>query len=465
MVAAAQQQVYVPNAAKTEPYPFTDEMERALVTLLASRPSFYAKLGPNLDPKAFNSPVAKLALEAVRAIAHDTGRGPDKLLIVTQRLRRWMGDGKLQQDDITAVSDMFDEAEDAGLPEEDTVIAEVAPILQRRAQREAIESALADYQKRQDPSHAFQILEKASLIGVAQESSGTLLGEQSFASLERVRNIERLPIGIMEVDEELLGGFYRGTETVYIAGTGGGKSQALIQNATAAALRGFFVGYITLELPEPIILARIKSNLTGVLVDDIMLDPETCRAPLMSFLRNPLYGGIVVGEFTPKVTSVADLRAWVKREEAKHGRRMDVLVVDYADKLGASRGYKKKGQDEENTYHSSLDVYEELRIWANEERRWVFTASQSTRAKDKGKKLGVDDVADSMHKVRVADYVITLNPRDEGATLLWHLAKNRLGKNGANIGPLPVHFETARIGPITWPDAYVIKQLGSEKLF
>ncbi len=466
-MAAATTQVYVPNNAKVEPYPFTEDMERALVTLLAQKPKLFGKLGALLDPKGFTDPVAKLGLEAVRAVAHDHGRGPDKALLVIQRLRRWMGEGKLDQDTLNGVSDMFDACEDAGLPSEESVIAEVAPILQRRAQRDAIESALSDYQKRVDPAHAFELLEKAARIGETEETTGTLLGNQSFAAMDRLKQVDRLPFGIMEVDDALGGGALRGTETVYIANTGGGKSQALIQNATAGALRGFLVGYVTLELPEQVIFARLKGNLTGVFVDDIMADPEKCRAELNRFLSNPLYGGIVVGQFTPKVTTVSDIRAWVDEQERKLGKRMDVLVCDYADRLGAGKGYKKKGKegDEENTYASALDVYEELRIWADETRRWVFTASQSQRSKDKGKKLGVDDVADSMHKVRVADYVITLNPRDENATLLWHIAKNRLGKSNQNIGPLPVQFETARIGPITWPDGYDAKVLGTASMF
>ncbi len=466
-MVAASTQVFVPNAAKVEPYPFTEDMERTLVTLLAQRPKLFGKLGQLLDPKGFNDPVAKLGLEAVRAVAHDHGRGPDKTMLVVQRLRRWMGEGKLTQDKVTEVADMFDASEDGGLPSEDAVVAEVAPILQRRAQRDAIESALSDYQKRQDPTHAFSLLEKASRLGEVEETTGTLLGSASFDAMARLSKVDRLPLGIMEVDDAFSGGFLRGTETVYIANTGGGKSQALIQNATAGALRGFLVGYATLELPEPVIFSRLKANLTGVFVDDIMVDPEKCRAELNRITSNPSYGGVIVGEFTPKVTTVADLRQWVEEQEAKHGRRIDVLVVDYADRLGAGKSYKKKaaGKDEENTYASALDVYEELRIWANETRRWVFTASQSQRSKDKGRKLGVDDVADSMHKVRVADYVVTLNPRDEDATLLWHIAKNRLGKSNQNIGPLPVSFEVGRIGPITWPDGYDTKVTGSGSFF
>lgn len=458
-------QVFVPSNVKVEPYPFTEDMERVLVTLLASRPKLYARLGIALDPKGFTDPVAKLALEAIRAVAHDHGRGPERAVIVIQRLRRWMGEGKLDQAKLDAVTDMFDATEDAGLPSEDAVVSEVAPILTRIAQRAAIESALGDYQKRQDPTQAFKLLEKASRIGAVEETSGTLLGDQSFAAMERLKRFERMPLGIMEVDDALGGGFLRGTETVYIANTGGGKSQALVQNACASALRGALVGYVTLELPEEVILARLKANLTGVFVDDILADPEKCRAPLMAVKNNPAYGGIVVGEFTPKVTTPGDLRDWVAGEEEKLGRHMDVLVVDYADRLGAGKAYKKRGKDgaeEQDTYASALDVYEELRIWANETRRWVFTASQSQRTAkgDKGGKLTVNDVADSMHKVRVADYVVTLNPRDEGATLLWHIAKNRLGKANQNIGPLPVQYECGRIGPVTWPDAYNTKLVG-----
>ena len=55
---------------------------------------------------------------------------------------------------------------------------------------------------------------------------------------------------------------------------------------------------------------------------------------------------------------------------------------------------------------------------------------------------------------RTADLVITLNPRDEGATLMFRIDKNRHGRGGEDIGPLPHEFEKGRVCPVYregWP--------------
>jgi uncharacterized Fe-S cluster-containing radical SAM superfamily enzyme len=69
----------------------------------------------------------------------------------------------------------------------------------------------------------------------------------------------------------------------------------------------------------------------------------------------------------------------------------------------------------------------------------------------------VDDVADSMHKVRVADLVLTLTPpntgEDEVTELIHYVAKHRTGKSNVQVGPLRTEFECARIAPMMLEDA------------
>ena len=103
----------------------------------------------------------------------------------------------------------------------------------------------------------------------------------------------------------------------------------------------------------------------------------------------------------------------------------------------------------DNEYLAMRYVYEGLRRDIAVARgMWVWTASQASRpSKDSNKRLDLHHVADSMHKVRVADQIITLNPKDDGQQMEFFIAKNRMGKARFSVGPIVTDFEKARIVP------------------
>ncbi len=435
-----------------EAYGFAPGFERALATMVCGRPKFFGRFAMELDDECLHLAPAKLAIRVAKMIARETQRGPGAPILVIQRLNRLMGEGKVTREDIIAVAEMFDDAEDAGLPSEEQAINEVVPILKRRIEREAIEAGTIAYGRRSDLGQEMgRILHRARKVGQENEEGiGALLGPATFEEMSRLNRVQRMSTFVPELDDLLGGGVHRNTLTVFVAATGGGKSMSLIQMAVSAAAQGFHVGYATLELPRPIIAARIKANITGIPIDEILADPVGSGAAerLAEVQSREGFGRIVIKTFTPKATTVSDLRDWRKEAEDEWGQRMDVWCIDYLDKV-KSRGLSQKQQ--EHSYTSQGEVYDEVYADARDDSRWAYTASQGTRQKDaKNKKLDVDDVADSMNKARNADLVITCNPRDEGQAMLWHLAKNRLGVAHKSAGPLPCDFTIARPAPVNY---------------
>jgi hypothetical protein len=94
-------------------------------------------------------------------------------------------------------------------------------------------------------------------------------------------------------------------------------------------------------------------------------------------------------------------------------------------------------------------VYEALRTYGEDKGKWVWTASQSTRGNPKRKTLDLDDVADSLGKVRVADNIITINTSLDQAEVSFLVAKCRHGQGREKTQTLPTDFPTARIAPVT----------------
>ena len=154
--------------------------------------------------------------------------------------------------------------------------------------------------------------------------------------------------------------------------------------------------------------------------------------------------------FTPGVTTVEDVQTWVQDCESQVDARCEVLVIDYADKMSA--GGRK---DSEGTYASMGTVYEGLRILAEQRDAWAWTASQPQRGHKGRRVIDTDDLADSQHKARVTDLLITANREEEDGDvqLKWFVAKNREGKSRGMVGPLPADWAHGRASldaPFIW---------------
>ncbi len=423
-----------------EPYRLDPAFERALITLACHRPRFYGRIGHAIDPDCLGIASAKLALEAVRQIVREQGKGPDNLLIVLQRLRRWFDDGRVKLEQIQEVDDMFADAEDAGLPSEDGANAEIAPILKRRIHGEAVRIGMDEYGKGTDFRKTMKLLSKAEKLGDTDTSTGVKLGSGSYEEIDRLRTLERLPTGITELDIALDGGLQRGGLGLYVGGSGDGKSMSLSAQGAQSVRTGLFVVAATLEVPVPIWLARVNSNLTGIPINTIIADSEVARPKLA---KMPL-GPFIVKYFPPTATTFPDIEEWVSECEDQEGRKVDVLLTDYGDKLGAPA--KSKGDD--SGYSHGRVVFERMRVYAEERNIWHWSASQAVRKKDKKKILDLEDVADSMHKVRVGGLVITLNVSDDQSEILFRIAKHTTGKAKINVGPFSTDYACGRIAPI-----------------
>lgn len=430
-----------------EKYQFDAGFERVVVYLSCSRPRFYGRIGRALDSQCLSNAAAALAMDAAHAIAKDNGCGADSPGLVIQRLNRWRHEGKVTHEQVIEVNELFDSVEDVdGVPQEDAVVNELRPILQRRMHQEAVKMAMDEYGKKRDFHRVVEIINRANALGMADMSLGSSLGAAAFDVIDSLRHLERLPLGITELDIALGGGVPRGQMPVFVGGPGGGKSMQLSHTGAYAAMNGLFVAYATLELPRSVILARLAAGITGITIDGILENSEHARSKLA---KTPL-GPCFVNDFTPQVTTVEDIGAWVQLLEESQARQVDVLLVDYADKLTSKATPKEKDKGQ---YRAMELVYEGLRVYGATKKMWVMTASQAGRpSKDSKKKLDLEHVADSMHKVRVADLVITLNVSEENDEVTFFIAKHRTGKSRISVGPLPTDFACGLIAPIIRPE-------------
>ena len=167
---------------KVDPYAFDPGFERAVTALACSNTSFWGRAGHAVDAAAVEQPACKLAFKAAQEIATDTGFGPGSFLVVLQRLRRWMNQGKLKLEEIAPVAAVFDEYQDADpQPEADAILAELVPVLRRRADADAMRVGMDVFAKRGDMGKVIDLVSRSQRLGEQDVSIG-----YEFGAVKRV---------------------------------------------------------------------------------------------------------------------------------------------------------------------------------------------------------------------------------------------------------------------------------------
>lgn len=431
---------------KSKLYPFAPVFEQSLIHHLTTNPKFYSMIGNELEPGQFPTERAQVVVRLCQLIFKTTTRPPESTVQILQRIRSQVDEGKAALEDIIRVSDYLEECLSAaqGFSWQAT-LDEVVPIVRRRLERQAMTEGAAVFAKKGDLSVVEAMIQRARRIGTATATSaGNRLGKASFERIARLQQIQRLPFGIPELDIELKGGAARGSLTAISGRTGDGKSQLCCQVASNSLLTGMFVGCVTLELPEEEWEARVLANITGYTIDSIMAggrDAEPSKAELVRLL--PHLGTFSVQYMAGRNTTSQDVFDWVTKEENEVGRQMDVLIVDYADKMKAA--LRPKNPKDRNPATMG-DVFDELRDFALVDKRvgWVFTPSQLKNKNTRTSKfVDADDLGGSSEKGHAIDLLINLRREDDG--IYYEIPKNRQGRSRFTVGPFPHDEACARI--------------------
>lgn len=415
----------------------------AVCAAMLTRTGWWARLGRHIDPQGLSGGATAVYWVA-RKLPH-----PVTSLSLKEALQQYANDGVLSpqaaQDGVEALVAGAEILEDTDISV-DEAIAVVSPVVRSEHRRQLLERGVEQFAQGADLSDLGAQLATIEHIGETDAQADEGCVEDIADVLGNRGRVRRMTLGIPELDIRL-GGVPCGTETVFVGGPGDGKSMALSQVAAHAVEHlGLNVAIITLEIPTHTWNARLGAALTGVPTEMLTQASPPVLAKVRAKLAEigPGMGASTTRYATPQATTVSEVLEWVAQLERAWRAPVDVLVIDYADKL-APEGKKEQA----STYEGARQVYERLRIWAAENNRWVITASQAkTRGKDRKRKRDVEDAADSMHKARVCDLMVTLNA-DEGPNgerqVSLYVAKNRLGEAHFSAGPLTTAFDCGRL--------------------
>ncbi len=426
--------------------------EKIVVGLSSTSKKFWDQIGYLIDPELLSNETLKLVHRANHQIFKQKKTAPENIAVVIQRVYTWADTGQIDEDEVNEVRHFLqwakEECPNFGIQ---TIIDELKPVIVKQVQKEAIKQGIKDFKKSGDLSKTEAMLGSIKRIGAGKAKRGSRLGAGLFANELKVMDFKRCPTGVADLDTIMNGGLKFGTFIVYLGSTGAGKSMSLETLVAAASTNGFTCALASLELPLPYQWARYIGNVTDLPIEDILkyqdVNDEAMRR-LRILEEEGFLSQVSMEYFSPGSTTFAEIMDWVHAEEEDTGKPIQVLAIDTLNLVDDPAKIKHEKQGA---------VAGKARDEAHESGRIVASAAQADAEGMNTKKTKILQpyhTALSKDIPRAADYVVTLNPRDDEG-VLYAVGKDRIGSSGGQqCGPLPTDWVYGRMTYVdrqNWP--------------
>lgn len=259
------------------------------------------------------------------------------------------------------------------------------------------------------------VLEQIGLLHSISFASEQTVGIADFETLrqtimaQKALTTDRISTGIPALDEVLMGGIskFNGEVGIILGLPKSAKSIGLIHMGFACltSLRGR-VAHFQLEGPTAQTVIRYQSRLSGIPANKIDAGAlEDWEEKKLEMIGARYINRLDVVPFNSHWEyTTGDIDAKIL-ELDREGRKPDLVIVDYADLL-------KPRTDQGELRHNQTAVYRDLKSIAMRHKIALWSGCQATRPKDGPDKeyiLRSNQVSEAYEKIRIADFVCTLN--------------------------------------------------------
>ncbi len=246
--------------------------------------------------------------------------------------------------------------------------------------------------------------------------------EERFAFYHNAET--KIPFDLEYLNRITGGGLATKTLTVFVAGTGAGKSLIMGHLAGAHMMMGKNVLYITMEMAEERISERLDANLLNVDIENIPNMRREVYLNKVASLAVKTAGKLIVKEYPSGSAHVGHFRHLLSELKLKKNFSPDVIYIDYLNICASSR-LKRSG---DSSYYYVKSIAEELRGLAQEANVPIVTATQVTRSGYGSSDIDLTDTSESFGVPSTADLMLALIRTEEldalGQVLIKQL-KNR----------------------------------------
>lgn len=466
------------------PYELHADYERDLVRLLACSREAWVRIGRFVEPDLLRDESAK---HLVRAVAELDSEGhhpdrPDGVRFAVQRVQRWSTEkGRITRAEVARCYELY--YLDAGTRPLtiEAAVAEMTPVLRRQlGQKLQLQSQRILTAQEPDVARA-QVQRTLDLIeAVGKPLSGsrlfTGLGAADLGSAIALARMPRVPFGIPDLDGLMGGGPQVGRLGFAMAHSGHGKSMFLNHHACWAARQRLLAIYFTGEVLRGDQVLRTMSNLTGIpskamVAEDCFAEEAAIRYQWL--IDNRQIVPPIIHPFARSVTKPQQLVEVKNEYERQLGRKADLLIFDADEHLDYAGidfpGFEALSKKDPGTYQGFGQLYAYF--------AWLAQGGQAEPSDDPSKCYLVETVsqvkgepshhkfrvlvgeeaADSVRKIRISDWCVTINYKRSEDGTVFYVAKGRQGDGAWSATPaIPRAWDCARMVHITDPYPWVL---------
>ena len=214
------------------------------------------------------------------------------------------------------------------------------------------------------------------------------------------KKLERSSLGYDFLDFCLNGGGFPGALICFAAAPKTGKSLWL-QNICAKSVdRGENNAYITLELPTPMVIARIGSNMLSIPsleYEKYTKDTIELKEKMNKYRKSKLVkpGALIVKDFPTSTLSVIELESYLlsKEEELSTEGKPFKFKNIFVDYLNIMKNYRNPNS--ENTYMKIKQIAEDLRAMGKKNGWCIITATQTNRSQFDTNDVNASQISES----------------------------------------------------------------------
>ena len=277
---------------------------------------------------------------------------------------------------------------------------------------------------------------------------------------------QKFPFNIEMLDKITGGGITPKTLTVFLGGTGVGKTLVKTHLAAQYVKQGFDVLYITLEMSQEKIAERIDANLLDVDIDQIRFLPrESFNSKIekmMNSTRN--FGRLIIKEYPTSGAHVGNFRSLLRELKIKKRFTPQIVILDYLNICSSNR---VKWTANMNTYVYIKSIAEEIRGFAVESKVPVITSSQLNREGYMSSDPDLSNISESFGLPATADLMLAIVAKeDNGGQLMFKQLKNRYSDATINAKfMLGMNKKRMRLESISQSKQPVLADGGSDTTF
>ena len=276
------------------------------------------------------------------------------------------------------------------------------------------------------------VIDEALKLGTSNDFGHDFL--KDFEMRYEIKTRNPITTGWERIDNLTKKGLGSGEMGVVIAPTGAGKSMALAHLGAHALKAGKNVVHYTLELSEAVTGQRYDSCISAIPLSTLFGRKDEVLESI-----SDLEGTLIIKEYPTKTASTNNIRTHLEKLK-KRNKKIDMIIVDYADLLKPCVHHKEKRNELES-------IYENLRAIAQEYKCPVWTASQTNRTGLNAEVVTMESISEAFNKCFVADFICSISRtiKDKNAnTARLFIAKNRNGPDGL-VFPMFIDTSTVQL--------------------